>query len=89
MRNGRTARMHANGTVYYLLDKEDFLPKFVTDNPIEETLPKKFVLPILTWSNRNQFSHFYYKKFTHPNVNIQIKSFTKRSNFPDDENSKK
>jgi len=28
-----------------LLDKEDFLPKFVLDNPVEESLPKKFVLP--------------------------------------------
>lgn len=44
-RNGRTARMHANGTVYYLLDKEDFLPKFVHDNPTEEALPKTFKLP--------------------------------------------
>jgi ATP-independent RNA helicase DbpA len=44
-RNGRTARMHASGTVYYLLDKEDFLPKFITEQPIEESLPKKFMLP--------------------------------------------
>lgn len=44
-RNGRTARMHASGTVYYLLDKEDFLPKFIIELPIEESLPKTFVLP--------------------------------------------
>jgi ATP-independent RNA helicase DbpA len=37
--------MHASGIVYYLLDKEDFLPKFITEQPIEESLPKQFILP--------------------------------------------
>jgi superfamily II DNA/RNA helicase len=44
-RNGRTARMNANGTAYFLLDIEDHLPKFMTIVPEEETLPKKLTLP--------------------------------------------
>lgn len=44
-RNGRTARMHATGTVYFLLDKEDTLPGFINCAPEEEELPKKFNLP--------------------------------------------
>lgn len=44
-RNGRTARMQANGTAYFLLDVEDYLPKFVNEVPEEEALPTKFVLP--------------------------------------------
>jgi ATP-independent RNA helicase DbpA len=44
-RNGRTARMHANGTAYFLLDVDDYLPKFLNVNPEEETLPKKLQLP--------------------------------------------
>ncbi len=44
-RNGRTARMNANGTAYFLLDKNDYLPKFLTVTPEVETLPKKFELP--------------------------------------------
>ena len=44
-RNGRTARMHANGTAYFLLDVDDYLPKFLTVKPIEEELPKTLVLP--------------------------------------------
>ncbi|MES2764077.1 MAG: DEAD/DEAH box helicase [Bacteroidota bacterium] len=44
-RNGRTARMNANGTAYFLLDVDDHLPKFMTVVPEEETLPKKLILP--------------------------------------------
>lgn len=44
-RNGRTARMNAQGTAYFLLDINDHLPKFLDVNPIEESLPKKLVLP--------------------------------------------
>lgn len=44
-RNGRTARMNANGTVYFLLDQDDYLPKFVDIKPIEEALPKQRLLP--------------------------------------------
>ncbi|MCD6017417.1 MAG: helicase [Bacteroidetes bacterium] len=44
-RNGRTARMHANGTAYFLLDIDDYLPKFLNVIPEEESLPKKLQLP--------------------------------------------
>jgi ATP-independent RNA helicase DbpA len=44
-RNGRTARMNAQGTAYFLLDLEDHLPKFLDIVPIEETLPKQLILP--------------------------------------------
>jgi ATP-independent RNA helicase DbpA len=44
-RNGRTARMNASGTIYYLLDKEDYLPVFLINKPLEESLPNKFMLP--------------------------------------------
>ncbi|OYU94648.1 MAG: helicase [Bacteroidetes bacterium B1(2017)] len=44
-RNGRTARMNAAGTAYYLLDLEDTLPRFISDTPTEEPLPKEFVMP--------------------------------------------
>jgi superfamily II DNA/RNA helicase len=44
-RNGRTARMHATGTVYFLLGLEDHLPKFLTIKPEEEPLPEKQAIP--------------------------------------------
>jgi ATP-independent RNA helicase DbpA len=44
-RNGRTARMNAGGTAYFLLDYEDYLPKFLTETPKEENLPDKFIVP--------------------------------------------
>jgi len=44
-RNGRTARMNAAGTAYFLLDTEDHLPKFLTIVPEKEMLPKKFIQP--------------------------------------------
>jgi ATP-independent RNA helicase DbpA len=44
-RNGRTARMHASGTVYFLLDIEDHLPQFLESQPVEESLPKKLEFP--------------------------------------------
>lgn len=44
-RNGRTARMNAKGTVYFLLDKEEYLPPFLEIKPEEETLPGKFIIP--------------------------------------------
>ena len=44
-RNGRTARMQASGTVYFLLDQEDHLPKFLDIKPEEEELPRKLVMP--------------------------------------------
>ena len=44
-RNGRTARMNASGTAYFLLDKGDHLPVFLDIIPEQETLPGKFILP--------------------------------------------
>ncbi len=44
-RNGRTARMHASGTAYFLLKETDHLPPFLKTSPEEETLPEKLVLP--------------------------------------------
>ncbi len=44
-RNGRTARMNAEGTVYFLLDIDDHLPKFLTDVPEEDSLPDKMSMP--------------------------------------------
>lgn len=44
-RNGRTARMHSDGTVYFLLDVDDYLPPFVEGTPEEEEFPTKLTLP--------------------------------------------
>jgi len=44
-RNGRTARMNASGTIYFLLDIDDHLPPFLEITPEEETLPSKFIAP--------------------------------------------
>lgn len=44
-RNGRTARMHANGTAYFLLEEKDYLPHFLKVKPEIETLPEKFIQP--------------------------------------------
>ncbi len=44
-RNGRTARMNAEGTVYFLLDVEDHLPKFLNTIPEEEELPGEMIVP--------------------------------------------
>ena len=44
-RNGRTARMKSQGTVYFLLDKNDVLPSFLKDTPEKEILPDKFIIP--------------------------------------------
>ena len=44
-RNGRTARMHANGTAYFLLEEKDYLPPFLKVKPEIETLPEKFIQP--------------------------------------------
>ena len=44
-RNGRTARMQSTGTAYFLLDRDDHLPKFLETKPDEETLPGKFIIP--------------------------------------------
>lgn len=44
-RNGRTARMHAEGTAYFLLDIGDNLPPFLKEIPEAETLPNSFIKP--------------------------------------------
>jgi superfamily II DNA/RNA helicase len=44
-RNGRTARMHADGTVYFMLEGDDYLPPFLNIVPEEEVLPKKINKP--------------------------------------------
>ena len=44
-RNGRTARMHASGTVYFLLKETDHLPPFLKITPEIEQLPEKLILP--------------------------------------------
>ena len=44
-RNGRTARMHAAGTAYFLLDADDYLPAFLREVPAEEELPTSLTLP--------------------------------------------
>lgn len=44
-RNGRTARMKANGTVYFLMDVDDYFPEFLDEKPEEDILPQKLILP--------------------------------------------
>ena len=44
-RNGRTARMNAEGTAYLLLEEKDYIPRFIEITPEEENLPEKFVMP--------------------------------------------
>jgi len=49
-RNGRTARMLAEGTAYILLDKEDKLPDYITSKPKALDLPAKLaVQPVSDW----------------------------------------
>ncbi len=44
-RNGRTARMQAEGTAFLILSKNDHLPDYLTQKPEEMTLPTTFELP--------------------------------------------
>jgi superfamily II DNA/RNA helicase len=44
-RNGRTARMNAEGTAYFLLGPDDYIPKYLDIKPIEESLPDKLTIP--------------------------------------------
>ena len=44
-RNGRTARMNAEGTAYLLLSAGDRLPAFIGEKPEAEILPEKNILP--------------------------------------------
>ncbi|MEY5049506.1 MAG: hypothetical protein RLZZ175_2865 [Bacteroidota bacterium] len=44
-RNGRTARMHAEGTAYMILGEKEFVPAFIEQEPIVETLSSTYILP--------------------------------------------
>ncbi len=44
-RNGRTARMHAEGTTYLVLSENEKIPAWLDELPEFEELPKKIVLP--------------------------------------------
>jgi superfamily II DNA/RNA helicase len=44
-RNGRTARMQAEGTAYLVLSKNEHLPAYLSEKPEELTLPNVFELP--------------------------------------------
>ena len=44
-RNGRTARMNAEGTAYLLLTATDHIPPFIHETPEVETLPEKMMIP--------------------------------------------
>ncbi len=44
-RNGRTARMFASGTAYFILSGKEYLPQFITEVPEEINPPKKVSLP--------------------------------------------
>lgn len=47
-RNGRTARMNATGTAYFLIDKNDRLPDYLETKPEEETLPHAYTPRVST-----------------------------------------
>ncbi|MCX6198553.1 MAG: DEAD/DEAH box helicase [Bacteroidetes bacterium] len=44
-RNGRTARMHAEGTAYLILSAEEYIPPFIKDAAPEMDLPSKYKFP--------------------------------------------
>ncbi|HRG38235.1 MAG TPA: DEAD/DEAH box helicase [Bacteroidia bacterium] len=44
-RNGRTARMQASGTAYLLLGEKEYVPAFIKEKAIAETIPAKQKLP--------------------------------------------
>ncbi|PKP00724.1 MAG: helicase, partial [Bacteroidetes bacterium HGW-Bacteroidetes-6] len=47
-RNGRTARMHASGTSYLLVNERETIPSFLKEKPVYENLPSKAILPTET-----------------------------------------
>jgi superfamily II DNA/RNA helicase len=47
-RNGRTARMHAKGTAYFILRHDEPLPSYLIEKPEIEELPEQTTLPALT-----------------------------------------
>ncbi len=48
-RNGRTARMHADGTVILLMHEEEYLPKYLEEKPEELVLEEKLAPPPPEW----------------------------------------
>jgi superfamily II DNA/RNA helicase len=44
-RNGRTARMYAEGTAYLVLAESDYLPEYLTEVPEEITVPENLPVP--------------------------------------------
>lgn len=44
-RNGRTARMHASGTAYLLINEKETIPPFLKEKPAYELLPSKTIIP--------------------------------------------
>ena len=44
-RNGRTARMNAEGDAYIILNEKEFLPEYITPEPSEFFLPEKIKKP--------------------------------------------
>ena len=49
-RNGRTARMHAEGTAYFILREDEDLPSYIPERPIFEDLPEVTEVPApTTW----------------------------------------
>lgn len=44
-RNGRTARMNAKGTAYLMLSKNEKLPEYMSEKPVEQPLAAKNKLP--------------------------------------------
>lgn len=48
-RNGRTARMHADGTVILLMHEEEYLPKYLLEKPEEFVLEERLAPPPPTW----------------------------------------
>ncbi|MFK7982102.1 MAG: DEAD/DEAH box helicase [Saprospiraceae bacterium] len=48
-RNGRTARMHADGTVLLLMHEEEYLPAYLTEDPTAFTLTEMPAPPAPKW----------------------------------------
>jgi superfamily II DNA/RNA helicase len=44
-RNGRTARMQAEGTAFLIMSDHEYLPTYMTEKPVEHILPAEFELP--------------------------------------------
>ncbi len=44
-RNGRTARMFASGTAYFIMSEKEYLPEFITEGSEEMVLPETPKLP--------------------------------------------